>query len=423
MSKRIEEIEREETKKQARRRRKDEEANRRLTLALAGVGGVLLLIILAGVIQELVIRPRQPVATVNGQNIGLQDYQKQVRFAWYQQAQQGQGVADPQGAGLQVLDEMIDLQLLREQAQQRGITVTDEEINQTIEEAFGFYRETPTPFPTRTPNLTATAVATATPPTPTPTGTIEPTSTPAPTATPISEQAYRDEFKRYIDSANAASGFTETDFRRLAEYSLLRQKLYEDVTKDVPTTGEQIRLRHILIAVRTPQPTPQPTATPGPDATARPTAEPDATATPTPAPTLAPRAEEEALALAQDIRRRLDAGEDFTSLAVQYSDDSGSKATGGELGWYGRGEGFVPEFEDAAFALEPGQISDPVKTQFGYHIIQVEERDPNRELNPFTVQQTKQEAFDQWLSDIRAGANVVRNWTLDKLPPTPRVGG
>ncbi len=286
MSKRIEEAEREETKKQAHRRRRDEEANRRLTLALAGVGAVLLLIILAGVVQELVIKPRQPVATVNGQNIGLQDYQRQVKFAWFQQAQQGQGVADPQGAGLQVLDDLIDLKLLREQAAQRGITVTDQEIDKTIEEAFGFYRETPTPLPTRTPDLTATAVATATPPTPTPTGTIQPTATPAPTATPISEQAYRDELKRYIDSANAASGFTEADFRQLAEVSLLRQKLYEEVTKDVPTTGEQIRLRHILVAARTPAPTPQPTATPGPDATAAPTAEPGATATPTPEPTL-----------------------------------------------------------------------------------------------------------------------------------------
>lgn len=423
MSKRIEEAEREETKKQAHRRRRDEEANRRLTLALAGVGAVLLLIILAGVIQELVIKPRQPVATVNGQRIGLQDYQKQVKFAWYQQAQQGQAVSDPQGVGLQVLDQMVDLELLREQAKQRGITVTDAEIDKAIEQAFGFYRETPTPFPTRTPDLTATAVATATPPTPTPTGTITPTATPLPTATPISEQAYKDEFKRYLDSANAASGFTEADFRKLAEYSLLQQKLFEAVTADVPTTAEQIRLRHILIAVRTPQPTPEPTATPGPDATATPTVAPGSTATPTPEPTPAPRTEAEALALAQDIRKRLDAGEDFASLAVQYSDDSGSKTAGGELGWYARGGGFVQEFEDAAFALQAGQISDPVKTQFGYHIIQVEERDPNRELDAYTVAQKKQEAFDKWLADIRAAANIVRNWTLDKLPATPRPGG
>ena len=367
-------------------------------------------------------KPRQPVATVNGERIGLQDYQKQVKFAWFQQNQQGQAVSDPQGSGQQVLDELIDLQLLREQAKQRGITVTEDEINQELEQAFGFYRQTPTPFPTVTPDLTATAVATATPPTPTPTGTIQPTSTPAPTATPVTEQGYKEEYKRYVDSVSASTGMNDGDFRKLVEANLLQRKLFESVTKDVPTTGEQVRLRHILVAVRTPAPTPEPTATPGPDATATPTAEPGATATPAPTATLAPRTEAEALAIAQEIRQKLAAGEDFASLAIQYSDDPGSKTTGGELGWYGKGEGLVQEFEDAAFALQADQISDPVKTQFGYHIIQVEERDPNRELNAYVVSQKKQEAWDKWLSDLRSAANVVRNWTLDKLPPTPGAG-
>ncbi len=413
----------EETKKQAHHRRRDEEANRRVLIGLTVVGGLLLLIVLAGVIQELVIKPNQPVATVNGQRIGLQDYQKQVKLAYYDQQQQGQQVTDPQQVGLQVLDDMIDLDLLREQAKQRGITVSEEEITQRIEQGFGFYRQTPTPFPTATPDLTATAEATATPPTPTPTGTILPTETPAPTPTPISEQGYKDEFKRYMDSLSASTGLTEADFRKEIETSLLQRKLYDAVTKDVPATGEQVKLRHILVAVRTPAPTPAPTATPGPDATAVPTAEPGATATPTPAPTLAPRTEAEALALATDIRKQLDAGGDFKALAIEFSDDTGSKAAGGELGWYARGEGLVQEFEDAAFALAVGAISEPVKTQFGYHIIQVEEKDPNRPLSAYTLSQKRSDAWQKWLTDIRNAANVVRNWTVEKLPPTPGAGG
>ena len=87
-----------------------------------------------------------------------------------------------------------------------------------------------------------------------PTGTIAPTSTPAPTATPVTEQAYQDEFKRYMDSIKPRlRSMTEADWRKLVEADLLQQKLYEDVTKDVPTTGEQVRLRHILIAIRTPR--------------------------------------------------------------------------------------------------------------------------------------------------------------------------
>ncbi len=412
MAKRIEKEPREETKKQAGYRRKDQEANRRLLFGLLGVGVVLLLIILAGVIQELVIKPRQPVATINGQRIGLQDYQKQVRFNWFQTAQQGQPVSDPQGAALQVLDQMIDLQLLREQAAQRGITVTEEEITARVEEAFGFYRQTPTPWPTSTPDPNATA-------TPAPEGTAAPTSTPAPTATPYTEEAFREQYQTYMDTLKTSSGMTEADWRMLVESDLLQSKLYDEVTKDVPTTGEQVHARHILIAIRTPAPEPVATATPGPDATATPAPDPAATATPLPTPTPAPRTDAEALQLAQEIRQRLAAGEDFAALAAQFSDDTGSAADGGDLSWFARDEGLVKEFEDAAFALQPGQISEPVLTQFGYHIIKVEERDAARELNLYTVYQKKQEAFDTWLADLRTAATVERNWSLDKLPPTP----
>ena len=79
----------------------------------------------------------------------------------------------------------------------------------------------------------------------------------------------------------------------------------------------------------------------------------------------------EALAKAQDIRKQLVAGGDFAALAKENSDDSGSGANGGELGLFRHGQ-MVPSFETAAFALKEGEISDPVKSQFGYHIIQVE---------------------------------------------------
>jgi hypothetical protein len=415
MANKNERVAAEETKKQAHRRRRDEEANRRVMIGLAAVGAVLLLIVLAGVIQELVLKPRQPVATVNGDRISLQDYQKQVKLAYYQQLQQGQPVTDPQQIGLQVLDQMVDVDLLREQAKQRGITVTDQEITDAIEKGFGFYRQTPTPFPTATPDLTAS-------PTPSPTGTISPTMTPLPTPTPVTEQAFQDEYKRTLDSLKATTGISEADYRQQVEISLLEQKLYDAVTKDVPTTAEQVKLRHILIAVRTPQPTPAPTQTPAPNAAATPTVEPGATATPTPVPTLAPRTDAEALALANDVKKQLDAGGDWKTLAAKYSDDTGSKDQGGELGWYAKGGGFVQEFEDAAFSLPVGKVSDPVKTQFGYHIIEVQEKDPNRALDAYTVSQKKSEAFQTWLTDLRSAAKVERNWTADKLPPTPGAG-
>ena len=77
---------------------------------------------------------------------------------------------------------------------------------------------------------------------------------------------------------------------------------------------------------------------------------------------------------AEDVLKQLKAGGNFAELAKKYSDDPGSKGQGGELGMIQRGV-TVPAFENVAFSLKPGQLSDVVKTQFGYHIIQVEAKD------------------------------------------------
>lgn len=81
----------------------------------------------------------------------------------------------------------------------------------------------------------------------------------------------------------------------------------------------------------------------------------------------------EALAKTQSLRERIAKGEDFAALAKAESDDTGSGAQGGDLGSFGRGR-MVPAFEQAAFTLPVGELSQPVKSQFGYHLIQVQER-------------------------------------------------
>jgi peptidyl-prolyl cis-trans isomerase D len=84
---------------------------------------------------------------------------------------------------------------------------------------------------------------------------------------------------------------------------------------------------------------------------------------------------------AQDIEKQLKAGANFAELAKKYSEDPGAAQTGGEYKGVTRGQ-MVPEFEQAAFSLKPGEISDPVKTTYGYHILQVEKHDQAR-LKPF----------------------------------------
>ncbi|SFC27210.1 foldase protein PrsA [Bacillus sp. 491mf] len=82
---------------------------------------------------------------------------------------------------------------------------------------------------------------------------------------------------------------------------------------------------------------------------------------------------------AKEIKEKLNNGEDFAALAKQYSEDPGSKEKGGELPEFGPGQ-MDPKFEEAAYKLETGQVSDPVKSSFGYHIIKLTEK---KELKPF----------------------------------------
>ncbi len=86
-----------------------------------------------------------------------------------------------------------------------------------------------------------------------------------------------------------------------------------------------------------------------------------------------PKADAAAKAKADDLLKQIKAGGNFADLASKNSDDPGSKTQGGELGWLDRGK-TVPEFDKTAFSLAPGQTSDVIKTQFGYHILQVEDK-------------------------------------------------
>ena len=123
-----------------------------------------------------------------------------------------------------------------------------------------------------------------------------------------------------------------------------------------------------------------------------------------------------------EIAARLKKGEDFAKVASEVSDDPGSKVKGGDLGWFKKGR-MVPEFENAAFALKKGQTSDPVKSTFGYHIIQTQaigkdavgaEREElrkmiNTERTPMLV--------NQYVTDLRTKSKIVNKI----MPPAPTI--
>jgi parvulin-like peptidyl-prolyl isomerase len=120
--------------------------------------------------------------------------------------------------------------------------------------------------------------------------------------------------------------------------------------------------------------------------------------------------EEEALAKAQDLRKKLLAGADFAATAKAESDDGGSAEKGGSLGTFNHGE-MVPPFEQAAFALPLGQISEPVKTEFGYHLIKVDERPIKTfaEAKPDIERQLKPQTTQKALDSIKTAAGVTLN--------------
>jgi peptidyl-prolyl cis-trans isomerase D len=135
-----------------------------------------------------------------------------------------------------------------------------------------------------------------------------------------------------FDASNLPGGKPQVSDAEVQSYYNAHQDQYQ--------VKEQVKVRHILIAVPA-----------GADA----------------------KTDADAKAKATDILKQVKAGGNFADLASKNSDDPGSKTQGGELGWLDRGK-TVPEFDKAAFSLAPGQTSDLVKTQFGYHILQVEDK-------------------------------------------------
>lgn len=152
--------------------------------------------------------------------------------------------------------------------------------------------------------------------------------------------------------------------------AVIKAKLIAQLSPNVPTTEEEVHARHILIA------------------------------------TSASVTDAQAKAKADNLVKELRAGADFATLAKANSDDPGSKTKGGDLGWFGKGQ-MVPEFEKAAFSLPPGQISDPVKTSYGYHIIEVLAKDPQHPLDPARAEQLRLQPYQSWLSKAESDPTKV----------------
>jgi parvulin-like peptidyl-prolyl isomerase len=412
-----------------------------------GAAGLLALIVLAsGLLYDDVIKPNQTLATVGSATISRQDYWKSRAVGLYEQAlqyqdfaqfvgpdQQGQYVALAQQSLAQLptvwgstdvdpasLEKMIDDQIYLQGMDDLGIKMTDDEIR-----TFALNRFAPPGSPLIAPSPTATltaeraAMATstaaalvATPigspvagtpisgtpvsgtrvastpvagtpvigtpvvaspiagtPAATPLDTVPtvPAATPNPTEARATAEAG---FTQFANDVFPVAHLSQEDYQRLvAAPALARQKVSDALAATVGQSAPQVHAAHILLPTRE---------------------------------------------AAEAARARVtEGGEDFAAVAREVSTDESTAANGGDLGWFSREEMVAP-FAEAAFALEPGAISEPVETEFGWHVIQVTERDPDRPLTDAQINRLQQAAEERWLEEERTKLTVTST-----LPPTP----
>jgi hypothetical protein len=245
-------VPREPTRKQLSRAEREAQQRRRIIYAVGGVLAVVVLIVLFGVIRESLIKPNEPVANVNGEQISTTDFQNRVRLVRAQLIQQADfsqrvgdtqsvdrlqsELADPISLGSQVINGMVDEVLLKQAAKDFNATVTPDEIEASIEKEFGYDRNPPTPAPTSTPRPTPTASAPVT-------QTATPSATPLPTATPISKESAQQFYQDYL----RGYGLSDQDYRKYTEMRLLSNKVRDAIGTTVPTMTEQIKFQYMRI--------------------------------------------------------------------------------------------------------------------------------------------------------------------------------
>ena len=423
------------SKKHLDRLHREQFQTRLIIIAAIAVLVIVVLLIVYGVLDQRYFRFQRTVAVVNGEKISATEFRaftkyyrnNLIRNAEYTFQLANMFGSDPSAlqnfgdqlasigneletfrAGNQALDQLINDKLIRQEAQKRGITVSAEEVEESMQEAMRYYANgtptaqptaqaqststlsatqlamvpptatvTPTPVITSTESLTTTTSLTATAtstlasePTAIPTAVITATATPRPTATPYTFEAYQGVYATEVANLEGIE-IPEKTLRYVLESNLYREKLLKEVIGEVPCVEEQVWAQHILV--------------------------PDETS-------------------ANAILRNLQDGEDWFKLAAEHSIDDSNKDNGGDLGWFKRGA-MVAEFETAAFALtEPGQISEPVQSQFGWHIIRLVARD-DLPLSASECSALPGQKFEQWLQELRTGALIEIKDVWQELVP------
>ncbi|NTV62280.1 MAG: peptidylprolyl isomerase [Oscillochloris sp.] len=442
---------------------------RRVVLVTASAVGLALLVLMIGLGYDQLWVPSRPVAKVGAVTLSRRDYWQERRSAYAHQivqnfqllalfggssgneqfTQQFSNQSPTLNAQVKtirtsavddgVVNQWETLQIQQQGAAQLGVSVSLDEINQAIANDLSLiFIPAPAAPITATATISGTATApvadataalSATPtlmptsapstptpggpsPTPAPTETLEPTETPMPTPAPAEAvtqvgQIVDEIFRRYeleLAAASQEAALTKEDFRAalVSQYQeqLLNTRVEEKLVPDAgfveSSEPAKVKARQILIAV-----------TPPADASQD---QIDALFS-------------NAKIKADQLRVDLHGGAEFVGMAMAASDDPGSAAAGGDLGYFDKtghadnGATYPPELVATAFALAPNTVSDPIRTQFGWHIIEVIDRDiPARDTQ---LRDARTKALDTWIAEQRAAISSER---FPAQTPTPTGG-
>lgn len=389
------------TRKQRSRLDYEERMKNLLTWGVVAVGVAVVGVLAYGLIFEGVVKARRPVAVVGDEPIKTSEFQARVRFArmqlqnqlsyLYQQQsnidanQEGsdfyleyiqgqisdiQSNLSPENAnaiGEQALNQLIQEELVRQEANSRGISVTSAEVQEQIESSFGYNPEATDPEPTALPPLTETNELTAE------------GEAVMPTPTQMSQEDFQQLYNNYLREGMKPLGISEKMYRSWVESSLLIEKLQEQMTEELPDEIEQVKLR--LLSVDN---------------------------------------EEQA----SELTSRLEAGEDFQTLSSELEEAEESTGYGTELDWYPRDileSQLGPDIAETAFSLEVGEHSQPLPQQTGqgeprYIVIEVVGHEMH-EMSENVRQQKGEQAFQEWLDAQQV--LVERRSYQDIIPMEP----
>jgi len=408
------------TKKHLARVEREKRQKRILTYGSIAVVVLVLLLIGFGFLEENVLKYQKAIITVGDEKVTLKQFQDRAKFERLQlvnqylktyqywttiedentrnifanNLKQLEFELDPTVYGQNVINKMADELVIIQEAKKRGITVTKKDVDLRLKAEFGYFPEgSPTPKatfdanPTSTLSPTQIAILSPMPETgetvtetlpATPTNTAQPTlsepaqsPTPLPTATTYTESAFQENLETALNNLESQVGIGEEFLREYFRIELYKQRLRDEITKDVPREEEQVWARHILVS------------------------------------------DEET---AREILDKLANGEDFKDLAKEYSIDTSSAGRGGDIGWFSKGR-MDEAFEKAAFSLDVGEISEPIQSSFGWHIIQVLGHEM-RPLSEYRYELKRNEVFEEWLSKVRENAEVIINDEWKSYVPT-----